>query len=81
MAVVKCTSGMYSGSAACVFKGVIEPHGQSVFIKFCKSYNTAARQAMAAAGYAPALLGFEQLVQAWWLIVRSLLMLLPGMKW
>ena len=68
MAVVKCTFGMDSGSAACVFKGVIEPHGQSVFSKFCKSYksyNTAARQAMAAAGYAPALLGSEQLVQAW----------------
>jgi len=53
------------------FKGVIQPHGQSVFIKFCRSYSTAAHQAMAAAGYAPALLGFEQLVQGWLLIVQE----------
>ena len=26
---------------------------------------------MAAAGYAPALLGFEQVVQGWWLIVQE----------
>ena len=55
------------------FKGVIQPHGQSVFIKFCRSYSTAAHQAMAAVGYAPALLGLEQLVQGWWLIVQEFL--------
>ena len=53
------------------FKGVIQPHGQSVFIKFCRSYSTAVHQAMAAAGYAPALLGFEQLVHGWLLIVQE----------
>ncbi|KAL3157238.1 hypothetical protein ABBQ38_001475 [Trebouxia sp. C0009 RCD-2024] len=53
------------------FKGVIQPHGQSVFIKFCRSYSFAAHQAMAAAGYAPALLGFEQLAQGWLLIVQQ----------
>lgn len=59
------------------FKGVIQPHGQSVFIKFCRSYSTAAHQAMAAAGYAPALLGFEQLVQGWWLIVQEFVDAVP----
>ena len=53
------------------FKGVIQPHGQSVFIKFCRSYSFAAHQAMAAAGYAPALLGFEQLLQGWLLVVQQ----------
>ena len=64
MAVVKCTFG----SAACVLGGGIQPYGQSVFIKFCRSYGTAAHQAMAAAGYAPALLDLEQLVQGCLLI-------------
>ena len=59
------------------FKGVIQPHGQSVFIKFCRSYSTAAHQAMAAAGCAPALLGFEQLVQGWWLIVQEFVDAVP----
>ena len=59
------------------FKGVIQPHGQSVFIKFCRSYSTAAHQAMAAVGYAPALLGFEQLVQGWWLIVQEFVDAVP----
>ena len=53
------------------FKGVIQPLGHSVFIKFCRSYSTAAHQAMAAAGYAPALLGCEQLVHGWLLIVSE----------
>ncbi|KAL0035626.1 hypothetical protein WJX79_004059 [Trebouxia sp. C0005] len=53
------------------FKGVIQPRGQSVFIKFCRSYSFAAHQSMAAAGYAPALLGFEQLAQGWLLIVQQ----------
>lgn len=53
------------------FKGFIQPHGQAVFIKFCRSYSTAAHQAMAAAGYAPALLGSEQLVQGWLVIVQE----------
>ena len=46
-------------------------HGQSVFIKFCRSYSTAAHQATASAGFAPALLGSEQLVQGWLLIVQE----------
>ena len=59
------------------FKGVIQPRGQSVFIKFCRSYSTAAHQAMAAAGCAPALLGSEQLVQGWWLIVQEFVDAVP----
>ncbi len=59
------------------FRGSIQPHGQSVFIKFCRSYSTAAHQAMATAGYAPALLGFEQLVQGWWLIVQEFVDAVP----
>jgi len=59
------------------FKGVIQPHGQSVFIKFCRSYSTAAHQAVAAAGYAPALLGYEQLVQGWWLIGQEFVDAVP----
>ena len=59
------------------FKGVVQLHGQSVFIKFCRSYSTAALQAMAAAGYAPALLGSEQLVQGWFLIVQEFVDAVP----
>lgn len=59
------------------FEGVIQPHGRSVFIKLCKSYSIAAHQTMAAAGSAPALLGFEQLVQGWWLIVQEFVDAVP----
>ena len=59
------------------FKAVLQPHGQSVFIKFCRSYSTAAHQTMAAAGHAPALLGFEQLVQGWWLIAQEFVDAIP----
>lgn len=59
------------------FKGVLQPHGQSVFIKFCRSYGTAAHQTMALAGHAPALLGFEQLVQGWWLIAQEFVDAIP----
>ena len=53
------------------FRGLIQQHGQSVFVKLCRSYGTAAHQAMEAAGYAPALLRFEQLVQGWLLIAQE----------
>ena len=59
------------------FKGILQPHGQSVFIKFCRSYGTAAHQTMAAAGHAPALLGYEQLAQGWWLIAQQFVDAIP----
>ena len=55
----------------------MQPQGQFVFIKFCRTYGTAAHRAMAAAGYAPALLGFEQLVQGWWLLVQEFVDAVP----
>ena len=54
------------------FKGLIKGKDQQhVFIKFCRTYDVNAHRAMADAGCAPQLFGFEQLSPSWCMVVMD----------